>query len=431
MLNLFKNKKIRNWGIVVAVMLALLLVAQTFKSASADVPLVSATGKVVSLEVADTIETSGSLDAQPFAALNWKTSGVVEKVNVKPGDFVKAGDILVTLQPESTSANIVSAQADLVTAQKNLEDLLNSGTDLAQAVINLRDAQETYDDAANWRAELNDKITIQQIKYVKVMGRTVPKMVEREDYADAETIAKADEDLALAKAKLEDAQREYNRLKDGPNSQDVLAAQARVDAAQVTVNSMYIIAPFDGEVLSVDHAAGDQVNAGDVAVYLADMNHLYVEAQVDESDVATIKVGQQADVTLDALTGVTFTGKVTSINPVGEVVSGLVKYNVRIDLDKVTDQEFIPLGTTANVTIHVKDAMASLAVPITTVQNDAKGEFVMVQQKDGSARRVDVVSGAIVGDMVVVSGDLQEGDSVLTSDASSFQAPNMFRGGGS
>jgi multidrug efflux pump subunit AcrA (membrane-fusion protein) len=145
--------------------------------------------------------------------------------------------------------------------------------------------------------------------------------------------------------------------------------------------------------------------------------------------VANVKAGQQVDVTLDALTGVTLTGKVAVINPVGETVSGLVKYNVRIDLDKVTDQEFLPLGTTANVTIHVKDATASLAVPITTIQNDAKGEFVVVVQSDGLAKRVDVVSGAIVGDMVVVTGDLQEGELVQSNQASSFNAPNPFGGG--
>jgi multidrug efflux pump subunit AcrA (membrane-fusion protein) len=80
--------------------------------------------------------------------------------------------------------------------------------------------------------------------------------------------------------------------------------------------------------------------------------------------------------------------------------------------------------------IHVKDATASLAVPITTIQNDAKGEFVLVVQSDGSTKRVDVVSGAIMDDNVVVSGDLKEGDRVQLNNASSFNAPNPFGGGG-
>lgn len=431
MSNLLKNKKARNWGIVLGIFIALLLAGWTLTSASASRENARADnneGKVISLEVAETIETSGSLAAQPFAALTWKTSGVVAKVNVKPGDTVKADDILLTLQPSSTSASIVSAQADLVSAQKNLEDLLHSDTDLARAVIALREAQEAYDEAAEWRKELNGKITIQQIKYVKFHGKTIPKVVEREDYADAETIAKADEDLALAKAQLEDAQRDYERLKDGPNAQDVLAAQARVDAAQATVNALSIIAPFDGQVLSVDDRAGDSVNTGELSVNLADLSHLYVETQVDESDIAKVKLGNQVSATLDALPGVTFTGQVTAINPVGKVVSGLVKYSVRIELDEVDEGVFLPLGTTVNVVIHIRDAEATLAVPITAIQNDSEGEYVWVIQNDGSVKRVDVVSGTIIGDKVVVSGNLKEGDRLQIIHESSFTAPNPFGG---
>jgi HlyD family secretion protein len=231
--------------------------------------------------------------------------------------------------------------------------------------------------------------------------------------------------LAVAQAQLANAQREVERLKDGPNAEDVAAAQARVDAAQATVNSLFIVAPFDGEVLAVEQVAGDAVKTGTVAVYLADMRHLYVEAQVDESDIASVQVGQAAEVTLDALPGVTFTGQVKSINPVGESVSGLVKYKVRIDLEPASDQTFIPLGTTANVSILVQEARAALTVPITAIQNDAQGEFVLTVDK----RRVNVVTGAIVDDRVIVSGDLQEGQSLLLNTASSFEAPNPLSGG--
>ena len=88
------------------------------------------------------------------------------------------------------------------------------------------------------------------------------------------------------------------------------------------------------------------VSTGDLSVNIADMDHLYVETQVDESDIANVKLGNQAEVTLDAVSGVTLTGKVTAINPVGENVSGLVKYTVRVDLDKVDGDTFLPLTTT-------------------------------------------------------------------------------------
>ena len=90
---------------------------------------------------------------------------------------------------------------------------------------------------------------------------------------------------------------------------------------------------------------------------------------------------------------------------------------------------FLPLGTTANVTIQVGDANTALAVPIVAIQNDSAGEYVWVIQSDGSTVRVNVLGGSIVGDLVVVTGDLSEGDRVQLARESSFKAPNPFGGG--
>ncbi len=432
MLNLWNNKKIRNWAIVGIVAVAAILMVWGFSPAKASDTAAATEATVTSLDVAETIQASGSLEAQPFASLNWKASGVVEAVNVKPGDFVKADSILLTLDPTSTSASIVSAQADLVTAQKNLDDLLTSGTNLAQAVIDLKNAQEDYDDAVYYLRYLQTDNKVPQTTYSAKLvksGNGWKYDYTAENFKGVppkDWIIEAENDLSLKKAKLEDAQREYDRLLAGDTSSNVIAAQATVDAAQATVNQLSIIAPFTGQVLSVDSHVGDVVNTGELSVNMADMDHLYVEAQVDESDIANVKLGNQAEVTLDAVTGVALTGKVSAINPVGEINSGLVKYKVRLDLDKVDGDIFLPLGTTANVTITVKDAAATLTVPITAIQNDAQGEFVLLIQNDGSTQRVDVVSGSIVGDQVVVAGDLQAGDRIQLVQTSSVEAPNAL-----
>jgi HlyD family secretion protein len=433
--NFLKGRKAWYWGIGLIVALSGLFVLPRFNSANASKATSQSPASVVSLNVAQTVEASGSLEAQPSAGLTWNTGGIVDKVYVKTGDKVKAGEVLMKLKTTSVSSNIISAQADLVTAQKDLENVKSSSTDLSQAVIDLKTAQEAYDKADNYLHYLQNSKKVPQSEtrlFLETKRNTWMYLYKTKTFkgpAPEDWIVDAQNDLALKKSQLEDAQRTYDRLKEGQGSQDVVAAQAKVDAAQATVDSMSVIAPFDGEVLYVQSQPGDVVNTDTSAVNVADLDHLYVETQVDESDVANVKVGQKSDVTLDALTGATFTGKVTQINPVGEAVSGLVKYTVRIDLDKATGQSFIPLGTTANVVIHVKDATASLAVPITTVQNDSQGEYVLVVQGDGSTKRVEVVSGAIVGDLVVVTGDLRVGEHVQSNQQSSFNAPNPFRRG--
>jgi RND family efflux transporter MFP subunit len=244
--------------------------------------------------------------------------------------------------------------------------------------------------------------------------------------ATEDMIIEADNDLALKKAELVEAQRTYDRLKDGPNSDDVLAAQAKVDAAQATVNSLSIVAPFDGEVLWIEHRKGDVVSAGEFSVNLADSTHLYIEVQVDESDIANVKLGDQVQVAMDALP-VGLTGEVAAINPVGEEISGLVKYTVLIGVDKTEEQ--ILLGATVDVTIQVSDAARALAVPLSAIQNDAEGEYVMVVDADGSMRRVDVTSGAIVDERVVVTGDLQEGDQLAVAQPAGMDMPGPFGSG--
>ena len=434
--NFLKGKKIRYWIIGLAVVLIALFVLLRFNSARASNATAEATATVTSLNVPETVEASGSLEAQPSANLIWNTSGVVDEVYVKAGDKIKAGDVLMKLRTTTVSSNIISAQADLVTAQKDLENVKNSSTDLSQAVIDLKTAQEAYDKADNYLHYLqtSKKVPQSETKLFLETKRNswmyVYKTKTFKGPAPEDWITDAANDLALKKSQLEDAQRTYDRLKEGSNSQDVLAAQAKVDAAQATVDSMSVIAPFDGEVLYVESQPGDVVDVGTSAVNVADLDHLYIETQVDESDIASIKVGNPITAALDAMPGVTLTGNVTAINPVGEEVSGLVKYTVRVDLDKADTDLSLPLGATANVTIQVKEATATLAVPITAIQNDSKGEYVLLIQSDNTTKRVDVVSGAIIGDLVAVTGDLKEGDGVSTQGNGSQRPGGVLMGGG-
>jgi RND family efflux transporter MFP subunit len=436
--NFPKGKKARYWGIGLVGVVIVAFVFLSLNSAQASGAPAIATAKVTTLNVAQTIESSGSLAAQPSAGLTWNTNGVVETVNVRAGDKVKAGDVLMKLKTTSVSPSIISAQSDLITAQQALKTA-QSSTSLAQAVIDLKNAQEAYDKAANYLQYLQNSQTVPQTQTLVSLERRgqawryVYKTKSFKGPAPTDWIVNAQNDLALKKGQLQDAQNTYDRLKAGLNSPDVIAAQAKVDAAQATVDSMSIIASFDGEVLFVANQPGDVVSTGATAVNVANLDRLYVDTQVDESDIASIKVGNPVSATLDAAPGLTLTGKVTTINPVGQAISGLVKYTVRVDLDKADKDLSLPLGATVNATIQVKEPTATLAVPVTAIQNDSRGEYVWVV-RNGSPRRVNVVGGQIVGDLVAVTGNLREGESVqlgqVNNNNLSNRGPFRFFGGG-
>jgi HlyD family secretion protein len=394
------------------------------------------TSKVVTLDLTQNVQASGALEAQPSASLAWNTDGVVDTVNVKAGDQVKAGDVLMKLKTSTVDPSIISAQSDLLTAQKDLQTVVNSSdTSLAQAAVDLKTAQDAYDKAQTYLNYLqnNDKIPQTNVNaHTETKSKSWIYTYKTKLFkgpAPQEWIVNAQNDLALKKAKLDDAQRTYDYYKNGENSQEVTAAQAKVDAAQATVDTMSIIAPFDGQVLYTDSRPGDVVATGAVAVDIANMNQLYIDALVDESDIANVQVDAPITATLDAVPDLQLTGKVAAIDPVGQNTSGLVKYTVRIAIDKVTGQDFLPLGATANVTIQVKPAETALGVPTTFVKKDGNGEYVLVAQPGGSPKRVDVTTGTIVGDHVVVTGNLKLGD-VLTNFQRNNGTPAAAFGGG-
>src|SRR6266498_2515179 len=98
MSNLFKSKKLRTWGIITAMVLALFWAGQIFLSGKANAATTSSDGTVTSINVAETVDASGSLNALLSANLTWSTGGVVDQVYVKAGDQVKAGDVLMMLK---------------------------------------------------------------------------------------------------------------------------------------------------------------------------------------------------------------------------------------------------------------------------------------------------------------------------------------------
>src|SRR6266498_14023 len=277
---IFKGKKTRYWLIGLIVVLIAVLTFLRFNSASANNATAETTGTVTTVNVAETVDASGSLEAQPSASLTWTTSGVVEDVNVKAGDQVKAGDVLMKLKTASVDASVISAQSDLVNAQKDLEDLLStSDKDLAQAVIDLKDAQDGYDKAWKYLHYLQTSKKVPQTEtraFTETRVNSWMYVYKTKVYrgpAPEDWIIEAQNDLALKKGELQDAQYTYDRLKEGSNSQDVIAAQANVDAAQATVDSMSVIAPFDGEVLYVQSQPGDVVETGTSAANVADLDH--------------------------------------------------------------------------------------------------------------------------------------------------------------
>jgi len=137
----------------------------------------------------------------------------------------------------------------------------------------------------------------------------------------------------LKKAAFEEAQRAYERMKGGADTNQLAVLEARVNAAKAGVAAFAVIAPFDGVVAKLNAKTGNSINAGEIAVTIADFSTWLIKTtDLTELDVVTIEQGQAATITFDAIPDATLNGKIESISQTFEEKQGDVVYEVTVAL---------------------------------------------------------------------------------------------------
>jgi len=410
-----------------------------------------------------TIGATGSVRANQTAVLVWQTSGAVERVDVQVGDTVRKGDILAVLEQTSLPQSVILAQADLVSAQKALDDLRQPPSELvlAQARQAIADAQKAVDQAQKRLDSLTAQarqVDIDSAQAAVVLARDKLKKAQEDfapyankpednlrrayfqsrlaqaqrEYDNAvarlnNLLGTANEvDLAVAQASLEtaqaqlaDARQAYEDLLAGPSADDIAAAEARVAAAQATVNLARITAPFDATITAVYIKPGDQVSPGATAFRLDDLSRMLVDVQISEVDINRIQPGQPVVLTFDAILGKEYTGRVAEVPPVGQISQGVVTFNVTVELTN-PDAEVKP-GMTAAVNIVVSELQDVLLVPNRAVRF-RNGERVVYILQEGEPHPVPITLGASSETVSqVLDGALKEGDLVILNPPSQFE----------
>jgi HlyD family secretion protein len=439
-------------GVLIVAVIAGLLLSRTRAAAQQGTwqTVAAATGPLTS-----TIGATGTVRANQYDDLGFNTTGTVAKVYVQVGDSVKAGTVLADLQDSSLPAQVLMAESDLVTAQRNLDTLRQSGLASANAELALAKARDAYDKAQrkNRTQQGGNRATAETIKateadlnYAEVQVKQAENNAKKYSNKSADDPLRAaaekalydarhnrdviqaelnwytgqptsidqailDGELAQAKATLDDAQREYDRLKNGPDPNDIAAAEAQVAAAKATLELKHITAPFDGIITSVDVKPGDQVAPGTPAFGLANLTRKFVDVEVSEVDINSVQVGQDASLSFDAILNKTYQGKVTEVGIVGQSVQGVINFTVTVELQDADAQ--VKPGLTAAVNIVVEQLENVLTVPNAAVRvlNNNRVVYVL---RNGKPTPVTIVLGASSDTASqVVSGDLKDGDLIV------------------
>ena len=319
------------------------------------------------------LNATGYVVAQRKAAISSKATGRLEWLGVAEGSRVKEGDIIaridardVVAQAESADANVNAARAALVQAQ----------------------AEET--DA------------LAQLK-------------RNQDLLSKGFVSAASVDTAKARADRSVAAVANARANIAP-------AEATARNAKVAVDYTIIRAPFDGVILSKSANVGDLVtpfsNAADskgAVVSMADMSTLEVEADVSESSLAKVKVGQPAEIVLDALPDTRFRGRISRMVPTIDRSKATVMTKVKFD---EIDPRILP-EMSAKVSFLSQEVTPEQQKPMIAVNADAivqrDGRTVVFAIRDGKAVAVPVTPGIKVGDVTSIAGAVKSGEKVVAN----------------
>ena len=450
-----KNKKKRRWGlwvalavVAIALIVAVIVIRQN-RQATADTLASLETEPYQRMNLDANIYGTGTVQPAQSAILTWSASGTVGEVNVSLGDSVEKDDVLMSLDPDSVSVDILQAQIDVINAQNNLDDLnSNWNADLAQAKLDLLNAQEDLDDLTTERKIMNyQRCTDERIQDLEDdldQAETIYKYRQNADtlqvvntaqanldYCNAgftnQEIAEAELKVQLAEAKVTDLQDRVDILTDGPDPDQVTILETQLTIAEARADSPYVKAPFDGVVTELPAQIGDVIQAGSQAIHIADLSNLYLDVQISEVDIPLVAIDQPAELVFDAYFNDTFTGTVIRISPVGTAVQGVVEYDVRIQMDDDTDGRIKP-GMTAAVNIIVEEKDDVFVVP-----NDAivmiDGEENVFVKRDGMYVAVPVSLGGYSDSYSeVLSADIEVGEEIILNPPDSLTGDMPFSG---
>lgn len=191
----------------------------------------------------------------------------------------------------------------------------------------------------------------------------------------------------------------------------VAQAQAAAASAQVALDHASLVAPFGGTVQNLTAQVGQVASPGVPMMTLVNNSGLKIEAYVSEKDVANVKPGDAAQVTLDAFgTGTTFPATVTTVDAAQTQVNGAAAYMVTLHFTGPTSQ--IKDGMTGNVHIIEAEHDNVIAVPSNLVINDNNSYFVLVQ-KGGVTQKMPVQIGLVGASTTEITSGLNVGDTII------------------
>lgn len=419
--------------------------------------------------VENRVVATGKVLARSTANLAFSRNGAVAQVWVREGELVKAGQPLLTLDITElklaadqqmanfisvqatysqtlrgpTTAELQAARAALGSAQASYNDLYQGPTettlvqaraDLQAAEAEVKAAQSSYD-----RRYQQDPASIGASQEGLALERATISYNRAKAAYDAKFQKPTAAQISSASSQIQQARRSLDALR--PISETLMQRAAQMQqawiayqAAEQVVKNATLVAPFDGLLTRLNAEQGDWVNAGSIAVEIADFRVPIFEVDVDEVDLGNLQTGQAARVRLQTYPDLPITAKVESVSSIGTNAGSVVNYKVKLSLGKATTSDGAPQptilinmsGTGEIVTANASD---TLVVPnrALTIDPQTKSYSVERLKSDGTTETVPVKLGFRDADQAQVVAGLNMDDTLIipVRSATTVDNPNQ------
>jgi HlyD family secretion protein len=347
---------------------------------------------VARLDVVQSVVASGRIATPNRVDVGSQIIGMVADVPVKEGQAVTAGETLVLLQSSEFRAGVKQAEVAVAQAEARLRQLRElqlpvASQALRQAEANLANAriqfdrnQRLYDSGFVGKSVLDD--SQRNLEVAQTQVDSARKQVE--------TAQPAGSDYAVALAALDQA-------------------RASLQAARARLAYTTIRAPVNGTLIARDVERGDVVQPSKTLMVLAPDGEAQIVLQIDERNLAKLKLGQKALASADAYATERFAAELVYINPGIDAQRGTVEVKLRVP----EPPAYLRQDMTVSVDIEIERRAAALTLPAEAVHDATSPSPWVLLVKDGTATRQPVTLGLRGVGSVEILGGLAEGDRVV------------------
>jgi len=379
------------------------------------------TAQVIQGNLVVKISATGVVEPNFQVEVKSKASGEVLKFKYEEGDRIKKGQLLLQLDKSDEIRSVARSKADLASATAKLNKaktaLLSQET---KYQTNLKSAQSQVQEAEANLEESEDKLKRQEDLFQK-------KFASREALQGAQTAFKVNqENLIQVRSSLQAAKDTIYDIE--VKKHDIDLARAEVQRAKIALaeakerlDETEIFAPISGVLIEklveqgqIISSGISNVSGGTTLANLADLSRLFIIADVDETDIGSIQIGQQVKITADAYPGRTFPGKVQRISPKGQVENSITIFKVKIEI-KGKGKGILKPMMTANVDIISKELKSVLYLPREAIRVEKSKKYAAILVNN-EPQEVPVTTGVRNPIHVQILSGLEADQTVLMGD---------------